>query len=111
MPLVFTLTPSDSLDKPLHNKSSILVAICMLQILLVWAQFFSHAFQTPARMQILVKGVSPPCAACGGAQLCRGCSEDQCDHAPGSVSSGRYLKSGRLQPGPRASDLQSSDDP
>lgn len=37
--------------------------------------------------------------------------EDPCDHAPGSGSSGSYLKSGRLQPGPRASDLQSSDDP
>lgn len=80
----------------------------MLQILLVWAQFISHAFQTPSRMQILVKGAVHPCAAGGGAQLCSG---DQSDHAPGFGPSGSYLKSGRLQPGLRASDLPSSDDP
>lgn len=108
MPLVFTLNPSDALDKPLHNKSSTLVTICMLQISLVWAQFISHAFQTPARMQIHVRGWwVPPVLPVEVHSSAGAASEDQYDHARGSGSSGSYLKSGRLQqdPEPQISNL------
>lgn len=109
--MVFTLIPSDSLDKPLRTKSSNLArSFALANFNYPCPVHHTCPLDTSRDADACQEGDSTlyclqRCTVPGAA------GEDRRDDAPSSGASGSCLRSGRLGPRPRASDFQARDDP